>query len=268
VRALGRRAVQWWPGLCLGAPTGNRSCGKPSGFCPCRGVVPGAAGEAPGLDPETVLQLWSGPARRDWNNTVAQVVAAGYSAIQSQGWYLEDIHLVVPWEDFYANEPMAGIDDPAQQARVLGGETCMWGEYIDGSALLNTVRACGERATLACESVVFCQFLGLPNLMNSATGVAARRRRGRAAVVAARLQRHCGGQAAAGALPLPTGGARDPIGGSVHEGGRHAGKRDHWACACWATATGPGELLPTVMQPHAAASRGGLTWRAYGRMQL
>ena len=59
VRLLQKRAVQWWPGLCLGVNTGNRSCGHPSGFCPCRGVV----GDTPadvGLDTNTVLQLWSG----------------------------------------------------------------------------------------------------------------------------------------------------------------------------------------------------------------
>ena len=48
------------PGLCLGTPTGNRSCGVPSGFCPCRGVVPGGQAGQPeggaGLSTETVLQ--------------------------------------------------------------------------------------------------------------------------------------------------------------------------------------------------------------------
>ena len=29
------------------------------------------------------------------------MVEAGYSAIQSQGWYLEDIHLMTPWQEFY-----------------------------------------------------------------------------------------------------------------------------------------------------------------------
>ena len=75
-------------------------------------------------------------------------VAHRYSAVQSQGWYLEDIHLTTTWESFYANEPLDGIDDPAAQARVLGGETCMWGEYIDGSQLLNTA---WPRAAAAAE---------------------------------------------------------------------------------------------------------------------
>ena len=62
--------------------------------------------------------------------------------------YLEDIHLTATWQQFYANEPMEGIEDQAQQQRVLGGEACMWGEYIDGSALLNTA---WPRAAAAAE---------------------------------------------------------------------------------------------------------------------
>lgn len=63
VRRLGKRAVQWWPGLCLGLPVDpTRTCmfkeGQ-SGFCPCRGVVPGnmSSGDVPGLDTNTVLQV-------------------------------------------------------------------------------------------------------------------------------------------------------------------------------------------------------------------
>ena len=161
MRKLGKRPVQWWPGLCLGVPTGNRTCGKGSGFCPCRGVVSGGGGTAysttstssrandatssstptaslNGLDKSTVLQLWADG--DGWNTSVVDVVVAGYSAILSTPWYLEDIHLTATWQSFYTVEPLAGVpeDRPDLHARVLGGEAAMWGEWIDGSQLLNT----------------------------------------------------------------------------------------------------------------------------------
>ena len=60
------------------------------GILPLPRCVPGqlSGTEKPGLDTATILQLWSGPGRLDWNDTVAQIVAAGYSVVQSQGWYL------------------------------------------------------------------------------------------------------------------------------------------------------------------------------------
>ena len=146
VRALNRTAVQWWPGLCLGVPTGNRTCGKTTHFCPCRGVVSGSDDDehtnknnhTRGIDKDTILQLWADGA--NWNTSVVDVVNAGYRAILSTPWYLEDVHLITPWQDFYTVEPMKGIaeDDAKLKARVLGGEAAMWGEYIDGSQLLNT----------------------------------------------------------------------------------------------------------------------------------
>jgi hypothetical protein len=150
VRSLAtpKRPVQWWPGLCLGTSTGNRSCGKPSGFCPCRGVINGDGSKPkPGLDPSTVLHLWEGnfqamaykPGRLDWNHTLPQVVAAGFAVIQSQGWYLNAEKLKTTWETFYMNEPMTGVTKESDERLVLGGEACMWQEFIDGSNVLNTV---------------------------------------------------------------------------------------------------------------------------------
>ena len=37
------------------------------------------------------------------------------------------------------NEPMAGVTKESEQRLILGGEACMWQEYIDGSNVLNTV---------------------------------------------------------------------------------------------------------------------------------
>ena len=150
VRSLStpKRAVQWWPGLCLGENTGNRSCGQPTGFCPCRGVINGDGSPTrPGLDLSTVLQLWEGnfeamaykPGRLDWNITLPQVVAAGFAVIQSQGWYLNAEMLKTPWSTFYMKEPMTGVTKESEERLILGGEACMWQEYIDGSNVLSTV---------------------------------------------------------------------------------------------------------------------------------
>lgn len=75
-------------------------------------------------------------------------MAAGFQTIVSNqdSWYLD--HLEVGWEEFYTNEPLAGIEDTHQQQLVLGGEICMWGETVDASNLLQTV---WPRAAAAAE---------------------------------------------------------------------------------------------------------------------
>ena len=93
--------------------------------------------------------------------TLVQVVAAGYSVIQSQPWcstnpqhhrrspsntqrslpcrYLEDIHLTATWQQFYSADPSEGITDPILLQRVLGGEACMYAPAL--SLLLKYPRA-------------------------------------------------------------------------------------------------------------------------------
>ena len=135
VRSLAtpKTAVQWWPGLCLGA------VGRPW-ISPCRGVISNDGIQPkPGLDKSTVLQLWNDPNQPSWNDTLPQVVAAGFAVIQTQGWYLNAQYLTVPWTKFYSDEPMAGVTKLSEQQLILGGEAAMWGEMIDGSALLNSV---------------------------------------------------------------------------------------------------------------------------------
>lgn len=71
---------------------------------------------------------------------VAQkVVKAGLRCIVSNQdkWYLD--HLDAFWQDFYTNEPLTNITDHKQQALVLGGEVCMWGEHVDASDIEQTI---------------------------------------------------------------------------------------------------------------------------------
>jgi len=94
------------------------------------------------LDPKSIIHIWLDFA------TLARVVAAGYRAILSNNnvWYLD--HLATTWEQFYLNEPFTNLTDPKQQALVLGGEVCMWGETVDTSDLFQTV---WPRAAAAAE---------------------------------------------------------------------------------------------------------------------
>ncbi|KAG6491037.1 hypothetical protein ZIOFF_052369 [Zingiber officinale] len=94
------------------------------------------------LNPQTVVHNWWGP------GVCPEVVEKGFRCIVSnQGvWYLD--HLDIPWEDFYTNEPLEGINNTAQQNLVLGGEVCMWGEMADTSVVQQTI---WPRAAAAAE---------------------------------------------------------------------------------------------------------------------
>ena len=73
-----------------------------------------------------------------WNDrgAMARATAAGYSALNSQGWYLD--HLSTFWSDMYLNDPMKGVA-PGASALVLGGQGEMWGETVDTSDIEQTV---------------------------------------------------------------------------------------------------------------------------------
>jgi len=94
------------------------------------------------LDKRSIIHIWLDHA------TLSKVVAAGYRAILSNSdlWYLD--HLDITWDKMYMNDPFQGISDPTQQALILGGETCMWGETVDPSDLMATV---WPRAAAAAE---------------------------------------------------------------------------------------------------------------------
>ncbi|XP_027184395.1 beta-hexosaminidase 3 [Coffea eugenioides] len=94
------------------------------------------------LNPKTVVHNWLG------GGVAQKVVAAGLRCIVSNQdkWYLD--HLDATWEGFYSNEPLTNITKPEEQALVIGGEVCTWGEHIDGSDIEQTI---WPRAAAAAE---------------------------------------------------------------------------------------------------------------------
>jgi len=79
----------------------------------------------PGVPKDIVIQSWRGQA------SLAQAAKQGYRSILSNGYYLD---LGWPAVRHYAVDPMSG--DAAnlsleEKQRVLGGESCMWAEYVN-----------------------------------------------------------------------------------------------------------------------------------------
>ena len=79
----------------------------------------------PDLPKDAVIQSWRGP------KGLAEAAHAGYKAMLSNGWYLD---LMWSAERHYMNEPFSGDAanlTPEERQRVLGGESCMWAEFVD-----------------------------------------------------------------------------------------------------------------------------------------
>jgi hexosaminidase len=80
----------------------------------------------PDLPHNVVIQSWRGP------DSLAQAAQQGYRGLLSSGYYVD---LMWSAERHYSTEPMSGAAanlTPEEQKRILGGEACMWSEYVSG----------------------------------------------------------------------------------------------------------------------------------------
>lgn len=78
----------------------------------------------PALPKDVVIQSWRG------FDSLAQGAKEGYSGILSAGYYLDHMDTAAA---HYRVDPLPANSDltPDQAARILGGEACMWSEYVD-----------------------------------------------------------------------------------------------------------------------------------------
>jgi hexosaminidase len=79
---------------------------------------------APGMPKDSVIQSWRG------QDSLAAAAKQGYSGILSSGYYLD---AMAPAWKYYSVDPMSNADSTLtidQQKRILGGEACMWAEFI------------------------------------------------------------------------------------------------------------------------------------------
>jgi hexosaminidase len=84
---------------------------------------------APGMPKDIVIQSWRG------QESLAEAARQGYRGLLSSGYYLDGM---APASQHYAVDPMANADatlTPDQQKLILGGEACMWAEFISDESV-------------------------------------------------------------------------------------------------------------------------------------
>lgn len=77
------------------------------------------------LPKDIVIQSWRGP------ESLAAAAKQGFRGILSNGYYLD---LGWPAARHYSADPMSGAAadlSPEEKSRILGGESCMWAEYVN-----------------------------------------------------------------------------------------------------------------------------------------
>ncbi len=82
----------------------------------------------PNLPASVTIQSWRG------YEALAQAARQGHDGILSSGYYLDHM---MPASTYYQVDPIpAGSTlDATERGRILGGEACMWGEYVDAEVV-------------------------------------------------------------------------------------------------------------------------------------
>lgn len=82
----------------------------------------------PDLPKSVTVQSWRG------FHSLAQAAREGHDGILSAGYYLDHMERA---STYYQVDPIppSSTLNPAERARILGGEACMWGEYVDAGVV-------------------------------------------------------------------------------------------------------------------------------------
>lgn len=75
----------------------------------------------------TVVHVWTGV----WSQELEMATKAGHPVLLSACWYLDHIAGGGDWKKFYKCDPFAFNSTRNTTNLMLGGEACMWGEFVD-----------------------------------------------------------------------------------------------------------------------------------------
>ncbi|XP_069080002.1 beta-hexosaminidase subunit beta isoform X2 [Pleurodeles waltl] len=84
------------------------------------------------LNLDTIIEVWI---QAKYQEELAAVTSAGYHAILTAPWYLNFIAYGQDWHQIYTVEPTNFNGTEQQKQLVIGGEACLWGEFVDATNL-------------------------------------------------------------------------------------------------------------------------------------
>jgi len=97
-------------------------------------------------------------------HTLAKVIDEDLYAIQSFGWYLDNLD--ADWYDFYKQDPVPPNSSNDQIKFILGGEASMWAETVDVTNIHQKIwpRAAAVAERLWSPETVTDEILAIPRL--------------------------------------------------------------------------------------------------------
>lgn len=78
---------------------------------------------------DTVVHVWTG----SWEKELASATKKGHPVLLSACWYLDHVAGGGDWQKYYKCDPLAFNGSSANKHLMLGGEACMWGEFVDST---------------------------------------------------------------------------------------------------------------------------------------